>query len=133
MDFVQSSLVLTSLGIFVTGRLSLFTLRVLPRKCLFFPTDPDCFNVPQGRYRWTFGIPNAFLGFFVYLLLALLGVGMWVGNAELELLFRLTVWSGAMFSVYFTYVQARILKEFCPWCLASAIIFFLLLLMSVFA
>lgn len=112
--------VLVVAGIMVTGRLSLYTWRRLSRECLFFP-HAGCYLGRQGRYRWTLGIPNAFWGLGVYILLLLLLIGIGQGMSDLEIPFKVIIGIGSAFSLYFTYVQAKILKEFCPWCLASAV------------
>lgn len=89
--------------------------------CPFF-SDRWCKKVQHSKQSKTFGIPNSFAGFGMYgailALTYLSGQGLidfgWVQGI---------VTFGFLFSMYFTLVQALILRAFCTWCVVSAINF----------
>lgn len=97
-----------------------------PVKCLFFPPE-WCIKVQQSEYSKTLGVPNAYLGLVMYL--ALLSLGWWAIHSGVEWPFVVVSMVGFLFSTYFTYVQAVILKAFCTWCVLSAVLFDLIMVL----
>jgi len=84
--------------------------------CIFFPRA-WCRKVQYAKQSKTFGIPNSYAGFAMYVLvLALLSVGA-IGALKVVVVF------GFLFSLYFMYVQGFVLRAFCTWCVISFINF----------
>lgn len=94
--------------------------------CPFFPAE-WCYKVQHAPQSKTFGIPNPLLGFLMYLIL--LVVVLWQPDWASTAL-KIIIWIGAAFSLYFTYVQAFILRAFCTWCVISVLNFMVLFLTS---
>ena len=89
--------------------------------CLFFPKE-WCYKVQHSPQSKTFGIPNSYLGFIMYVLILLMTylyahtmLALWPIQA--------IVTFGFLFSMYFLYIQAFVLRAFCTWCVVSAINF----------
>jgi uncharacterized membrane protein len=90
--------------------------------CLFFPKE-WCRKVQYSKQSKTFGIPNSYLGFLMYVLILLLTFGHSSGWGVPFWLLQFIIGFGFVFSMYFTFVQAFILRAFCTWCVVSAVNF----------
>lgn len=85
----------------------------------------DCWTVNTSKYSEIFGFPIAILGTLAYL--ALLGLVVlenkgnrfWKANA-IYFFFGFTL-IGAGYSAYLAYLEADIIRAWCPFCAASAI------------
>lgn len=95
----------------------------------------DCHQVQASPYAQIFGIPVGLLGAINYLV----GGILWVGHkyldnrlANLSALgfLGLTVF-GTLFSIYLTYLELFVIQAICVWCLSSAIITTILMLLIV--
>lgn len=90
-----------------------------------------CELVQSSEYAMFLGIPVAALGLAGYLGSA----ALWVMNRSSEartantalLLFFAAALAGTIFSIYLTYLEIAVIKAECIWCLASALVFSLLL------
>jgi len=87
----------------------------------------ECHRVLESKYNKILGIPNEIPGliFFIAILLitAFLVIGVepitwWDGLAKLLIL------GGALMSLYFVYLQWRVIKAWCFWCILSAVLVF---------
>jgi uncharacterized membrane protein len=94
------------------------------KKTLTCPIGHTCDSVVHSKYGETFGFKNTLLGMLYYgaivLIygLALIGEIQFIPN---EAYTMLVVTTGAfLFSAYLIYVQAFVLKEWCSWCVLSA-------------
>ncbi|HXK36030.1 MAG TPA: vitamin K epoxide reductase family protein [Candidatus Paceibacterota bacterium] len=90
--------------------------------CIGFP-KAWCRKVQYARQSRMFGIPNSVLGFLMYSAILLFVVlqpdfPYWPVKALVAF--------GFAFSLYFTYVQAFILRAFCTWCVISSLDFFVM-------
>ncbi len=123
MDLSTRLLVIfSSLGILDTLYLIYHNLRGTDVACFFFPKE-WCQKVQYSKQSKTFGIPNAYLGFCMYVSILLLTLGIANGLAIPFWIVQAIVAFGFLFSAYFTYVQAFVLEAFCTWCVVSAINF----------
>lgn len=95
----------------------------------------DCNAVQQSPYAWLFGVlPVGLLGIIGFL--AILVVWIWqkvrkdkiAGLAPLAL-FGMAVF-GTLFSVYLTYLELFVIHAVCIWCLSSAVLITLIMLVS---
>lgn len=89
--------------------------------CPFFPKE-WCRKVQYSPQSKTLGIPNSFAGFAMYVAILIL-TWLYVGGTIPFWPIQAIVTFGFLFSMYFTYVQAFVLRAFCTWCVVSAINF----------
>ncbi|VVA44124.1 Dihydroorotate dehydrogenase (quinone) [Candidatus Roizmanbacteria bacterium] len=91
------------------------------------PIASDCGKVLRSSYSVMFGVPLAVFGIIQYFLLLIAIVLMIVYRKKI-----FTYWlilqslTGAIFSMYFMYIQIGILKSICTYCTWSAIISFVI-------
>ncbi len=117
--------ILSAIGIINTSYLSYHSVKKTPVKCLFFPPE-WCLKVQQSKFSRTFGFPNAYAGLGMYLAILALTLFFAGGTLASFTPISVIVWIGFIFSLYFTFIQAFILRAFCTWCVLSAIEFTLL-------
>ena len=95
----------------------------------------DCNRVQSSPYALIMGIPIAILGILNYLGLGILWAGQKypvrrVANLSVLGLVGLTIF-GTLFSIYLTLVELFAIEAICAWCLSSAAITTLLMLLVV--
>ncbi|MFA4922839.1 MAG: vitamin K epoxide reductase family protein, partial [Ignavibacteriaceae bacterium] len=93
----------------------------------FLPILSDCGKVLRSSYSVMFGIPLAVAGVFQYSLLLIAIIALIIFRKKIFsywILFQSTI--GAIFSLYFMYIQLVILKSICIYCTLSAVISFLI-------
>ncbi|HRQ37023.1 MAG TPA: vitamin K epoxide reductase family protein [Chloroflexota bacterium] len=92
----------------------------------------DCNAVQTSAYAYLFGIPIGVLGVVGYL--AILGMWAWHtrqnDHRAILALVGMTAF-GVLFSIYLTYLEPFVIGAVCAWCLTSAVVMTLLLVMSV--
>lgn len=120
----------TIFGIINTLYLSYHTIKGTAVACWWFP-DEWCEKVQNSPYSKTFGIPNPFLGLGMLLAILLLTflalnntVPFWIVGAIISF--------GFAFSIYFLYIQAKVLKAYCTWCVVSFFVFLALFIITLF-
>ncbi|TSC81918.1 MAG: hypothetical protein G01um101420_701 [Parcubacteria group bacterium Gr01-1014_20] len=124
-------IVLSVIGIVNTSYLSYHAYRKTPVKCLFFPPE-WCQKVQESKFSRTLGIPNPYAGLGMYFVILILSLLFSSGSLTSFAPISTIIWIGFVFSIYFTFIQAFILRAFCTWCVVSAIEFTLLLLTVLF-
>jgi uncharacterized membrane protein len=92
--------------------------------CPFFPKE-WCRIVQHSPQSKTLGIPNSMAGFGMYVVILALTIAYGYGEIEF-LAIQAVVGFGFLFSLYFAYVQAFVLRAFCTWCVVSALNFVVL-------
>ncbi|MEN9852637.1 MAG: hypothetical protein RI996_580 [Candidatus Parcubacteria bacterium] len=86
-----------------------------------------CATVAKSSYSVFFGIPLSLIGVFFYLLICVVTITLIykkVRYGSLAFVFFSTL--GGLFSLYFVYLQAFVIRAFCIYCVASAIASFVL-------
>lgn len=121
-------LVFAGIGILNTLYLSYHSITKKPVRCLFFPEE-WCRTVQYSPWSRTMGIPNSFAGFGFYSVIFVLTILFAQGIIAFWLIQAIIV-IGFLFSLYFTFIQAFVLKAFCTWCVLSALDFTALLLIA---
>jgi uncharacterized membrane protein len=96
----------------------------------------DCNTVQQSPYAWLFGvIPIGLLGLVGYLFIMATWAAGRFGPPSLVQAARLgllaTTVAGTAFSVYLTLLEPFVIGATCAWCLTSAVIMTLLMLIAV--
>ena len=137
MSRVQRPLWITRLlcvlGIGVAGYLAWTYVRGAEPYC---GDTGSCSAVQNSPYANLAGIPVPVIGLAGYV--ALLGLNLLRGRAGDDLGFYLPVLSfggalvGFIYSAYLTYLEAMVIRAWCYWCVASAVIMTALLILSVF-
>ena len=111
---------LASLGISETVYLIKSRMTKKPAVC---PIGGNCQAVLTSRYRNMFLIPNDVLGLLFYIASSII-TALWVIGIPPVVWWiftiKLIVLIGSLLSVYFTYLQYRVIKAWCFWCLISA-------------
>jgi len=120
-------LILTIAGVSVASYLFYKRKYKQPLAC---PIDHDCNVVVDSKWSKTLFLKNDLLGILYYILLFALGILHFLVN--LGIYIKLITLIGLLFSVYLTYVQKFKLKEFCFYCLISALISLLLFVTALF-
>lgn len=91
---------------------------------LVCPIGSDCNAVVHSEYSFFFGVPIELLGIFYYgLVAACYGIFLVVPHlASPFVLFAILAMttSAFLFSLYLTFIQAFVLRQWCTWCLTSA-------------
>jgi uncharacterized membrane protein len=95
----------------------------------------DCNTVQQSAYASLFGVlPIGILGLVGYGLLLLSWAGIRWGRGSVR---RLATWAlpglalaGTLFSIYLTFLEPFVIGATCAWCLTSAAVMTLILLLS---
>jgi uncharacterized membrane protein len=95
----------------------------------------ECNLVQASPYAQILGVPVALLGVLSYLAIVVLWAGQkflggWLANLSLLGLFGLTL-AGTLFSIYLTLLELFVIDAVCAWCLSSAVITTILLLLVV--
>ena len=113
--------VFASIGIVDTLYLIYHKIQGTDVACIFFPKE-WCRRVQYSSWSKTLGIPNSYAGFGMYAIILVLNY-LYVGGTIAFWPLQAIVTFGFVFSMYFTFIQAFVLRAFCTWCVVSAINF----------
>jgi uncharacterized membrane protein len=126
MNTITILYVFGSVGILDTLYLIYHKIAGTDVACPFFPKE-WCHTVQYSLQSKTLGIPNSFAGFGMYLAILVLTYAYAAGMVPFWPI-QAIVTFGFLFSMYFLYVQAFVLRAFCTWCVVSAVNFTVMLL-----
>jgi len=87
------------------------------------PIGDSCTLVLSSRYSKIFVIPNDVLGLLFYIMASFVSGFLVIGIEPLEswtFTFAFLVAAGTLLSLFFTYLQWRVIKAWCFWCVMSA-------------
>ncbi|MBI2042592.1 MAG: hypothetical protein HYT21_02525 [Candidatus Nealsonbacteria bacterium] len=119
---------LAALGISETAYL--YSRRRAGKRPICVIDKETCHAVLESKYNsLLFGIPNEVLGFAFNASVATITAFLVIGTGLAEILnslMKLIVASGLFMSLIFTYLQWRVIKAWCFWCLMSALTIFLM-------
>lgn len=94
----------------------------------------DCNTVQQSEYARLFGVPVGLLGVGGYLAMAVAWTAGALGKARTQNLAWLAIWTMALlatlFSIYLTFLEPFVIGATCAWCISSALIATLILLVA---
>ena len=111
MNIVVSLLALIGVG--VAGHILYKRQTQKPMSC---PLHGKCESVTQSKWGTVLGYHNDFLGVLYYCFVIVLGL------FSFKYVLICVTGLGLLFSLYLFYVQARIIREYCFYCLISALI-----------
>jgi len=83
----------------------------------------DCMTVLSSRYSKFFFIHNDVLGLLVYIIISLIAALLVIGVSPIplwSLFIKILVSIASIASFVFTYLQWRVIRVWCFWCLMSA-------------
>ncbi|MDA2922595.1 vitamin K epoxide reductase family protein [Patescibacteria group bacterium AH-259-L07] len=89
----------------------------------------QCHQVLESKYNNIFGIPNEISGLIFYVAISFITAFLVIGIEPMVLWDRLAevlIAGGVLLSLVFIYLQWRVIKAWCFWCLMSAITVFLM-------
>lgn len=95
----------------------------------------DCQKVLGSKYNKTLGIYNDILGLIFYITTLILVSLLMIETGQaglLKALLKIIIFVGLLSSFYFTYIQWRVIKAWCFWCLMSAVTTFLMAVIVLF-
>ena len=88
------------------------------------PIGEDCTTVLKSKYNKIFpGIHNDLLGLLFYVGIAFLTAFLVIGiepSQLWELFAKISIISGAIFSLFLLYLQWKVIRAWCFWCIMSA-------------
>lgn len=94
----------------------------------------DCNTVQQSAYARVFGVPVGLLGVGGYLAMAVAWTAGALGEVRTRNLSWFAIWAMALlatlFSVYLTFLEPFVIGATCAWCISSALIVTLILVVS---
>jgi len=117
--FVASLIVLAILGIFDSGYLIKKRVKKQPLTC---PINGGCEKVVESKWNAIFFIKNDFLGLFYYILILFLVLYLFFISEKLLFITKIISGASLLFSLFLVFIQAKIIKEYCFYCLISALI-----------
>ncbi len=112
--------------------ISEYILRTKTRKQpLICPIHHDCDVVVKSKYSALFGIPNEVMGMLYYGIVIIYGLLTTSGittawGIPLFFIFAAAAFAAFLTSVVLVFIQAIIIRHYCIWCLATALINLLL-------
>ncbi|MFA6106755.1 MAG: vitamin K epoxide reductase family protein [Patescibacteria group bacterium] len=130
-------IVLSIIGFFISRHIYRAKKTGVKLVCHFGAGKQSCNEVVESEYGKTFGIPNEVVGMVYYLAVMIV--------AALFLIFPVLAYEVAKtgffavsalafaLSAYLTGIQAFVLKKFCEWCLATALVNTLIFALTAFA
>lgn len=130
MPFQTVFIVLSFLGIIDAGYLA---YKHLQKKPLICPMNAHCSVVTDSKWSHMFGVRNEFLGVVYYVGLFFCILATFLFPQFRQLLFLALVLGttlGFLFSLFLVFLQAAVIKNYCFYCMISALISFLLFLDS---
>ena len=124
-NYVLPALIFLGLG--VAGYLAYVETQAVTAVC---GPIGNCNAVQTSEYAYLFGIPIGVLGVIGYLaILATWLWGQWQNDRRTPLILLAMTGFGVLFSIYLTYLEPFVIGAVCAWCLSSAVIMTLLMLL----
>lgn len=94
--------------------------------CIF---GEECSKVLESKYNKLFGFNNEFWGLAFYVLIAFFTAFLVIGVEPMifwDMLVKILIALGVITSIILIYLQWRVIKAWCFWCVMSAITVFIM-------
>ena len=94
--------------------------------CRIRQRHPVCFEgqacslVLESKFSRLFAVHNDVLGLFFFAIVACVAASAWAGIRSSGMLLGALLAGGSAMSAAFTYIQWRVIRVWCTWCLISA-------------
>ncbi len=124
----SQALIFTLSAIGISETVYLVKKRLLSQKPIC-PIGDNCSIVLESKYNKIFIIPNDIVGLLFYIACSIISSFLVIGVEPLlfwDSIIKLLIAGGAVFSVFLTYFQFRLIKAWCFWCLMSALTIWLM-------
>lgn len=118
-EFTASLIVLSILGIFISGHLIKKRVKKQPLVC---PINGNCEKVVSSKWNNIFFIKNDLLGLIYYIIILMLAIYLFFISINLLFITKIISGLALLFSLFLLIIQAKVIKKFCFYCLISAII-----------
>ncbi|MBI2049924.1 MAG: hypothetical protein HYT35_00500 [Candidatus Staskawiczbacteria bacterium] len=95
------------------------------------PIGDDCTLVLESKYNRIFIVPNDVLGLLFYIAASFISAFLVIGVEPLafwDFIFKSSVAFGGLLSLALTYLQWRVIRAWCFWCLMSAFTIWLMVI-----
>jgi len=135
--FIATFIVLCFLGILDSGYL-VWKHRKNSHTPLVCPLDHDCSKVTESKWSTIFWVRNEILGLLFYVSMLVAGLIIFfkpefsLFSFPLLLLIKIAAGIGLMFSLFLLLVQIYKIKDYCFYCMLSALITLLLFVNGLF-
>lgn len=122
------ALIFTLSAIGISETVYLIRKRIASEKpvCLL---GEDCATVLTSKYSKLFIIPNDVLGFITYIVIAIISAFLVIGVEPIvfwKFILKILIFAASLISFLFTYLQWKVIKAWCTWCLMSALTIWLM-------
>ena len=87
------------------------------------PIGENCSLVLESKYSKFLNIHNDVLGLLFYITCSVISAFIVIGVSPINtwlFLFKILLFFGSVISIFLTYIQFKIIKAWCFWCLMSA-------------
>lgn len=94
------------------------------------PIGEGCVTVLTSKYSKIFLIPNDVLGLFTYIIISFIAAFLVIGVQPIflwDFVLKILVVVASLVSIFFTYLQWRVIHAWCFWCLMSAFTIWLMM------
>ncbi len=127
-QFIVTFILLGILGIFVSGYLIKGRIKKKSAVCPI-GDEGSCEKVLESKWNSILGIKNDLIGFIFYWIIIGFGLALYfisnyqnlfITYEKLIVLIKLITGIGFLFSMILTFIQIRIIKEYCFYCLISS-------------
>ncbi len=128
LKMTSEALLFTLSAIGISETVYLIKKRLLFQKPICF-LGQHCQVVLDSRYSKMFIIPNDVLGLLFYITCSAVTVLLVIEVGHVSLfssIMNVLVTSGSLISLYFVYLQFKVIKVWCFWCLMSALTIWLM-------
>ncbi len=131
-SFIASFLALALGGIITSGYL-VWQHYYHQRQPLVCPLNHDCSKVTESRWSHIFYVRNEVLGLLFYVsMIAAAFMVIFDPSVQLQRWIQVAAGGGTLFSLFLIYLQIKVIKNYCFYCLISALLTMLLFLNSFF-
>lgn len=106
------------LGLFAISFIASAVLSFIPIEQACGGIQTTCYAVQTSNYETIFGVKNAYLGLFAFLLIGVLAfLQVKQPNKERKSLIKYSIFFASLIAIYFLYIQFFILNALCKYCM----------------
>lgn len=120
MNFLEITLIILSIaGISISGFIILKRSKKQPLVC---PINQDCNKVVNSKWSKIFFVKNDIIGILYYLFILILSIIVILNENPIPTISKIISGIALIFSTFLAFVQIKILKNYCFYCLLSSAI-----------